>query len=565
MRDADEQYTYTFSGWSPAPVPAAANAVYTAVFSADVNSYTVIFQNEDGTELQRSSVPYGERPVYEGETPVKPGNAQFSYVFTGWTPNIVAVTCDAVYTAVYGESTNSYTVTWLNWDGSELEVDEGVLYGADPEYNGETPERPANEQYTYTFGGWSPAITPVMGNVSYTAEFTAEVNKYTVRFLNYDGSELQSEELEYGTTPEYAGPVPEKPADAQYTYSFIGWSPEISSVTGAVDYTAVFNETVNTYTVTFVNENGSVLQSGNVAYGDTPEYTGTTPTKPADAQYTYTFNGWSPEIAPVAGDVTYTATYSEALNVYTVTWLDWDGTVIGTDDVEYGTTPAHADPERLADAQYTYTFSGWTPEVMPVAGNAEYTATYTATVNTYTVTWVNWNGTVIETDENVPYGETPEYNGETPLRASDDVYDYTFSVWAPEIAPVTGNATYTAQYASAERVYTLTIKADLTSPAASDRTFLFAVANESGTTLLTVPVTVWEGRQTASVNILGLGCGVYTVTELTGWSWDYEIGSGETATRTVVINSLSDTYAAEFGNSRKTIPWLHGEVTKEFV
>ena len=39
------------------------------------------------------------------------------------------------------------------------------------------------------------------------------------------------------------------------------------------------------------------------------------------------------------------------------------------------------DPKRAADETYTYAFAGWTPEVVPVAGDAAYTATYTATPN----------------------------------------------------------------------------------------------------------------------------------------------------------------------------------------
>ena len=67
------------------------------------------------------------------------------------------------------------------------------------------------------------------------------------------------------------------------------------------------------YTITFVNEDGTELQSGEVLLGKTPEYTGETPTKAHTDHYEYTFAGWDPEIVPVTGDATYTAVFTESL------------------------------------------------------------------------------------------------------------------------------------------------------------------------------------------------------------------------------------------------------------
>ena len=63
--------------------------------------------------------------------------------------------------------------------------------------------------------------------------------------------------------------------------------------------------------VRFVNDDGTELQSGMVAYGDTPEYTGQTPEKAETERCTYEFSGWTPNIVPAAGDITYTACYTE--------------------------------------------------------------------------------------------------------------------------------------------------------------------------------------------------------------------------------------------------------------
>lgn len=68
------------------------------------------------------------------------------------------------------------------------------------------------------------------------------------------------------------------------------------------------------YTVTFVNDDGTVLKTTQYVAGTSassiimPE----NPTKEADTQYTYTFSGWDPEIADVTVNVTYKATYTKS-------------------------------------------------------------------------------------------------------------------------------------------------------------------------------------------------------------------------------------------------------------
>ena len=423
--------------------------------------FTVTWKNEDGTLLKTDeNVAYGTMPAYNGEQPTKAGNAQYTYTFDGWMPEITAVTADVTYTAKFKATVNTYTVTWVDEDGAELEKDENVEYGTMPAYNGVEPTKAATAQYTYTFKGWNPEIAAVTGNVTYKATYGQTVNKYTVTWVNEDGTVLETSEVEYGTVPAYNGVEPTKAATAQYTYAFAGWTPEIAAVSGNATYTAKFTDTIRTYTVTWANWDGTVLETDeNVEYGAEPEYNGETPTKAADVQYTYTFNGWVPAVSSVTGDVTYTATFTETLNEYTVMWKNGD-TVLKSEQVAYGDMPVYSGetPTKAADEQYTYTFKGWTPEIVKVTGDVTYTATFDQMLNTYTVTWKNWDGAVLETDENVEYGTTPEYNGETPTKAADAQYTYTFKGWTPEIAEVTGDVTYTATFTETLNKYTVTWK-----------------------------------------------------------------------------------------------------------
>ena len=436
-------------------------ATYVANFA--INKYTVIWENYDETVLETdSNVAYGTTPEYNGATPTKAQDAQYTYTFTGWTPTISPVTEDITYTATYEAELRKYTVTWVDEDGTTvLEKDENVEYGTMPEYNSEYPTKAATDQYTYTFDKWTPEVVEVTGNATYKATYKATTNAYTVTWVDDDSTELEVDyDVLYGATPEYNGATPAKEATAQYTYTFKGWTPTISPVTGNVTYTAEYNEAVRKYTVTWVDEDGTELEKDeNVEYGMMPEYNGTEPSKAKDAQYTYKFDGWTPEIVSVTGDAVYTATYKATTNAYTVTWKNDDGTVLEKDEnVLYGTTPSYDsdEPAKAATAEYTYTFDKWTPEVVDVTGDAVYTATFTATKNAYTVTWVDEDGTELELDENVEYGTMPEYNGATPVKEATARYTYTFDKWTPEVVEVTGNATYKATYKATTNAYTVT-------------------------------------------------------------------------------------------------------------
>ena len=425
----------------------------------EIQKFTVTWKNWDGSVLETDeNVEYGKTPEYNGEEPTKEGDAQYTYTFNGgWTPEIAAVTGDVTYTAVFEQTVNEYTVTWKNYDGSVLETDENVKYGTMPEYNGATPTKEGDAQYTYTFTGWTPEIAAVTGNAEYTAQFTKTVNKYTVTWKNWDGKVLKTEQVEYGATPEYNGDTPTKPTTEQYTYTFSGWDPDpkVSEVTGDATYTAQFTGTVNEYTVTWKNWDGTVLKTEQVEYGTTPKYNGDTPTKKGDAQYTYTFTGWDPEITAVTGNKEYTAVFEQTVNEYTVTWKNGD-TVLKAEQVKYGTKPTYdgAPPTKKGDAQYTYTFKGWDPAVAAVTGDVTYEAQFDSIVNEYTVTWKNWDGSELRKDT-LQYGAMPEYK-DTPTKPATEQYTYTFTGWNPAVAAVTGDATYTAQFTETTRMYKIT-------------------------------------------------------------------------------------------------------------
>ncbi len=138
----------------------------------------------------------------------------------------------------------------------------------------------------------------------------------------------------YGSTPTAPG-TPTKANTAQYTYGSCVWSPKIVAVTGATTYTATYTSTVKKHTITWKAGGGKWSdgttddKTTTVAYGSTPTAPDT-PSKANTTQFTYGPCVWDPAITSVTGAKTYTATYTETNNVYTVTLSNNNATTDGT-------------------------------------------------------------------------------------------------------------------------------------------------------------------------------------------------------------------------------------------
>ena len=177
---SNENNTVTLAGYVPAPAPTEAPAPETfKVYVKKLTGGTFTIENLTGetTVAQLKEIIADQIGI--------PVTAQQMLVFAGKQIE------DAKTLADYNigeESTihlviRSYTVTWLNYDNSELGT-KTVQYGATPSYDGEAPTKPEDANNTYTFAAWDDGTTtymigvddlpPVTGNVTYTAVFTAD-------------------------------------------------------------------------------------------------------------------------------------------------------------------------------------------------------------------------------------------------------------------------------------------------------------------------------------------------------------------------------------------------------
>ena len=103
------------------------------------------------------------------------------------------------------------------------------------------------------------------------------------------------------------------------------------------------------------------------------------PTKESTVQYNYTFYGWGASdggaadaniLKNITEDKTVYAIFTATARLYTITWLDDDGSVLTTTQVAYGSVPSYT-PTKT-----DWVFAGWIPTPTAVTGAASYTATW---------------------------------------------------------------------------------------------------------------------------------------------------------------------------------------------
>ncbi|MBQ2520055.1 MAG: hypothetical protein II540_02060, partial [Paludibacteraceae bacterium] len=401
-KTADAQYTYTHNGWSPA-VAAMENSdvTYTATFSKTENKYTVSVAAGANGSVSPASVSGIGCETASGDITATPN---VGYSFSGWTLpegvtaadgytvtsnpiRIHAIAADKTITADFVARTDiNYTIKHYQQnlaDGNytEIAADQETLQGT-------TATLTAATAKSYTgFTAQPFSQETIAGEGTTVVNIYYNRNKYTVTWVDGDGETIETDEnVKYGATPVYNGETPPKTGTAQYSYTFNGWSPAVGDVVGNATYTATFTKTVNTYTITWKNKNGDILDTDEVAYGATPVYDGT-PTQEPTVNEVFTFRAWTPEISSVTEDAIYTADYTASPRPYPVKWVNYDGEVLKEDTRNYGWDAPAATaydgerPIREGSNGKTYAFAGWSDPVSEVpGGDVTYTALFGTTI-----------------------------------------------------------------------------------------------------------------------------------------------------------------------------------------
>lgn len=176
--------------------------------------------------------------------------------------------------------------------------------------------------------------------------------------MDKNGNTLSAQEV-------YRGKSAKAPAAPSVTdMVFAGWDTDFSNVQSDLTVRPLYNKMAE-YTVTFKDQNGTVLKTQKVISGRAA----TAPSVSDTAEQI--FVGWDKSFTNVTSDLVVTAKY-RAKNTYTVTFKDYNGLVLGTASVkEKGTAVSPVTPTREG-----YTFTGWSSSLSNITTNKTVTAQY---------------------------------------------------------------------------------------------------------------------------------------------------------------------------------------------
>ena len=343
--------------------------------------------------------------------------------------------------------------------------------------NGATSGSTASSSHTYdeaknlTANGFSRAFDVTFdynysGSTSTTATATSTFNGWAT---SADGAVVYSNgqsvinltEKDKDTINLYANWTDSSvslPSASRTGYKFDGWFTEATGGTKVEgSYTPTANTTLYahwtpiTYTVSY---NGNGATSGATAdsshtYDEAKNltangfkreftvtfdynYSGATATTETAAS---TFNGW-------AKSANGAVEYADGASVTNLSATDGDTVILYANWTD--STVKFPTPSREG-----YDFSGWyntagnkVEETTVISENMTLHAEWS--IKSYTVIFKS--GAAELQNSKWEYNTVPTYNGDTPTKASDDGYEYTFSDWSPEISAVKGDITYYAQF-----------------------------------------------------------------------------------------------------------------------
>ena len=181
--EVSEKDGKTFKGWdNKAYNNVTSDLTINAVY--DVNTFTVTFKDGEKV-LETQTVEYEAAATAPDTARLSPPEGMH---FAKWDKDFSKVTENMVVSAVY--ELNEYTVTFKNGE-TTLKIDR-VKHG----FAATSPN--VFDTATKKFVGWDKSFDNVTSDLIVNAKF--ETKKFTLTFINFDGTTVYTAEVEYGAS-----------------------------------------------------------------------------------------------------------------------------------------------------------------------------------------------------------------------------------------------------------------------------------------------------------------------------------------------------------------------------
>ncbi|RJE88885.1 hypothetical protein D3P07_13065 [Paenibacillus sp. 1011MAR3C5] len=468
------------------------NDITTTVDVTVGNPYFIVtYESNGGSDVALGKVEHGASAT----SPVPP--AKKGYTFEGWYADKVLTESYDFSSVVTEEVTlyakwkaNKYEITFVNTGGGASPISQtkqyGSLYGKGADGDTDEPLPVLTNPPGRTFKWWfvSGSLETVI-----TDETTVSIdqnhmllpyfdyNEYVVSFDALGGTVNPAAQTKryrstYGRAAngysEELMPTPTKPG-----HTFNGWYAN-ADATGSViynntyvdetrDHTLYAKWTINSYTISYDSDGGSMVASESVEYG------GLAAMPAVPIKEGYTFAGWHTDKeltesysfnTPVIGNMTLYAKWT--IKSYPVSFDSTGGSVMEGEYAEHGKMVAVPAPPTKTG----FTFSGWYTDIaltdeyhfsLPVTGDLTLYAKWT--MISYTVVYDSTGGSAIAS-ETVKYGDSIAIPDQPTKKG------YTFEGWYTDKEltesydfnlPVTGDLSLFASWSI--NLYTITFDA----------------------------------------------------------------------------------------------------------
>ena len=370
VKEVPGETIYEFIGWNGLPNDGSVvtdDVTLSASFEGTAKKYKITFMNGDFG--QTFELEKDETIIAPTILPSKQPTDEFEYTFKEWTgfTEGMLVTGEQTFYADFNPVTRKYYVAF-EVDGTPVSEEE-IAYGTVIV----PPEDPVKEPIadtTFTFIGWvgyTEGMT-VSGTHTFQADFKAEGRLYDIIFMYEDGGYEETVKLNYDAVITFPAVLPTKESTPEFEFRLTGWNgyTDGMKVTGDVTFFAVFTPFAREYTITFVSE-GSPVKTDVLEYGTTITAPTSDPTKAQTVGETFSFAGWKDFTAgmTVEGNKTFTAEFTPAVRMYTVTFVRVGGNIFEEKSLGYETnvqTPSTS-PEYAPSGAFSYEFDGWVDSV----------------------------------------------------------------------------------------------------------------------------------------------------------------------------------------------------------